>query len=389
MGDDDFDDLVGFLQDAKPEVRRLAAEGVLAQTECQEFLEYCTRKPRSVARPLLRLAESADAQAAAAGPEDEPAEAGGPRRQKKAELQEAETIAGGKAALQALVNLSAVPAVRDELVSLGAPRRCAEALRSGWLEGSTTGLSHWQAMLLANVTTVRPAQETLAADEGLLRFLLAAYVAKAQPPSEDGGEEVEDPMQSLGKVIGNVCALAEGRAVVAGGDKGPGGVASLLAHLGRRERRPDVLSVMRNLCVDKDYHAVVCGADLLARMSGFLYPWEKAEASSGKQLPAELRERLAQGGCALTGEAAVRSAAAGCVLGLCRTAEGRAYLRGPLPGEILRAWAGEEQEPSARDALQAVLKTVDMSEDEVEAFAAGGGAAPPPAGAGLEDVDGD
>lgn len=393
MGDGDLDDLVGFLQDPKPEVQRLAAEGVLDQTENQEFLEYCARKPRVVARPLLRLAESAEAKAAEAADEGDKQ---GPRANKRAELQDAETVWAGRFALQALVNLSAVPAVRDELVSLGAPRRCAEALRTGWLEGST-GLSHLHVMVLANVTTAKPAQEALAADDRLLRFMLAAYVAKARPPTDD---DVKDPMQCLGKVIGNVCSLPEGRSIVAGGEKGPGGVASLLGELVHRERRPDVLAIMRNLCADKDYHFVVCGSDLLGRMSSFLYPWEKAEASSGKQLPPELRERLSKSGCALTGDAAVRSAAAGCVLGLCRSPEGRAYLRGPLANEILRAWAAEEEESAASDPLQAVIKTLEMSEEEIEAerlrleeeLAASARPAADVAatsGGGLDDVDGD
>ena len=60
--DQEFSELLGFLQDQKPEVRRFAAEGVLGQTEDTDFLDYCRRNPRTAARPLLRLAEKAESE---------------------------------------------------------------------------------------------------------------------------------------------------------------------------------------------------------------------------------------------------------------------------------------------------------------------------------------
>jgi len=57
---------IGVLEDQKAEVRRLAAEGVLGQTEDTDFLDFCRREPRKCARPLLRLAEKAELDSAEA-----------------------------------------------------------------------------------------------------------------------------------------------------------------------------------------------------------------------------------------------------------------------------------------------------------------------------------
>ena len=54
------------MEDQKAEVRRLAAEGVLGQTEDTDFLDFCRREPRKCARPLLRLAEKAELDSAEA-----------------------------------------------------------------------------------------------------------------------------------------------------------------------------------------------------------------------------------------------------------------------------------------------------------------------------------
>merc|ERR1719148_274552 len=103
-------------------------------------------------------------------------------------------------------------------------------------------------------------------------------------------------MLCLGKVINNVCALKEGRAVYAGGDAGASSMAMLAAELADRQRRPDVVSAFRNLCLDTDHHAAIVGSDLLARIALFTYPWESAALDRRQLLPAPLQEALEAGG---------------------------------------------------------------------------------------------
>merc|ERR1719188_1853934 len=276
--------------------------------------------------------------------------------------------AAGSAALQALVNISAVPSVRDELVELSAPRRVAQAMRGGWLEGRS-GLAHWYAMLLANVTTAKPGQEAICADENMLRFLIAAYVSKPRPPARDG---YDDPLIFLGKVIGNVCALEAGRKLLLGGEQGPTTAATLAGELADRGRRPDVVNCFRNLCLDMECHSAVIAANPMASFARFLYPWDKADPQHRAELPEALAAELAAEGAALTGDAAVRHSAAISIVGLCRTKEGREYLRAQGAKEVLRAWQLEEPEEETRNAIEASVPAL-QSEEELEAQQAGQG----------------
>jgi len=369
--DEEFLELLGFLTDPKLEVQRFAAEGVLAQTESQDFLEFCHRQPRKAARPLLRLAEKAEADASTSGTAANLA-AGTARtaeEQKAARMAAVEAVsasAAGSAALQALVNISAVPSVRDELVELAAPRRVAEAMRGGWLEGRS-GLAHWYAMLLANITTAKAGQEAICADENLLRFLVAAYVSKPRPPPRDG---YDDPLMFLGKVIGNVCALEAGRKLLAVGEQGPTTVTTLVGELADRARRSDVVNCFRNLCLDVECHPAVVAANPIADFARFLYPWDKADPQHRAELPEALATALAAEGAALTGDATIRHSAAICIIGLCRTREGRACLRSQGAKEILRAWQLEETEEEIRNALEASVPAL-QPEEELEAQQAG------------------
>jgi len=362
--EEEYAELLSFLQDPKHEVQRFAAEGVLAQTETKEFLEYSQRHPRLAAKPLLRLVERAEAEAASSGSALDAAgdSAVGKKAQKLAAKDAAEAEAAGSAALQALVNLSGVPAVRDELVSLNGPRRCAEALRAGWLEGRSE-LAHWHAMLLANLTTSKAGQEGICKDEPLLRFLLAAYTAKPRPPPRDG---YDDPLLFLGKVIGNVCALEAGRKCLAMGDGGPAALASLLGELSDRARRPDVLGCVRNVCIDSDCHPSVVQTDLMERMASFLYPWEKVEDENRKALPEAMQEALASNGAALTGDSVARNASAVSLLALCNTLAGREYLRTHGCPEVGRAWYAEESQEEVKQVLVALMPHVLNSEEEYQ-----------------------
>ena len=239
----EFSELLGFLQDQKPEVRRFAAEGVLGQTEDTDFLDFCRRNPRSAARPLLRLAEKAEAEAAEAA---EAGAKGKSSQEKTAAIQAASSMAACVSALKALVNLSTIPSVQEELVSLNAPKRLTEALRSGWLEGRAT-MAHWYAMLLANVTTSTKGQEALCADEGMLKFLVAAYVTKPRPPARDGNE---DPLLWLGSLLVNVLVLPEGRKLFATGEHHA--LMTIFSELADRGRRQDMINAVKNICLDPD-----------------------------------------------------------------------------------------------------------------------------------------
>lgn len=363
--DEEYAELLKFLENTRFDVQRMAAEGVLGFSEDMSFVDYCKRNPRSVARPLLRLAERVEAQACQGGAEDNDDDDGRRKNKKAAKLeaaQEADADAAGTAALTALVNVSVIPPVRDELIKLNAPRRAAETLRSGWLEGRASH-AHWYAMLLANTTNTKDGQDALTKDEPMLRFLFAAYVANVRPPPRDG---YDDPLGFLGKVLTNVCALPEGRSAIAGGDDGPAAVERLLAQLTSRNRRSDILFVLRNLCVDEDCHGTVVAADFLPSAAVFLYPLEETEKAQRELLPESLLLRLASAGAALTGDDAVRLAASGCLAGLTRSAKGREYLRSAGGGEVVRAWSEHEKDDETKAALAHVAQLLRSSESDIE-----------------------
>jgi len=265
--------------------------------------------------------------------------------------------AAGSAALQALVNISTVPTVRDELVELAAPRRTAEAMRGGWLEGRS-GLAHWYAMLLANITTATAGQEAICSDETTVRFLLAAYSSKRLPP-RDG---LDDPLGSLGKLIGNICALEAGRRLLAGGEQGPETVGTLVSQLADRGRRHDTVCALRNLCLDTECHSAVIASNPLPSMAQFLYPWEKATAEQRGQLPEDLATDLKSSGATQTGDAAVRHASAICLLGMCRTEVGRDYLRSKGAVALAEVWQQQEPEEETKNALETVMPALTAPE---------------------------
>lgn len=155
------------------------------------------------------------------------------KSEKQSAIQAASSLAAGVAALKCLVNLSAVPALAEELVSLNAVKRLLEALRAGWLEGRAE-MAHWYAMLLANVSGSKKAQEALCADEGLLKFVVAAYLTKPRLPPREG---YEDPLLWLGSVLVNVLVLQEGRKILAVGKDKEGG--------DRARRTKDVLECFK------------------------------------------------------------------------------------------------------------------------------------------------
>eukprot|EP00438_Fugacium_kawagutii_P008846 Skav208546 [mRNA] locus=scaffold1216:413608:419896:+ [translate_table: standard] len=156
-----------------------------------EFLDFAKREPRKVARPLLRLAETAEldsAEAAAKGGYGSSSEPLGAavvvptgKSEKIAAAQALSTLAAGIASLKSLVNLSAVPALAEAPVVWepqapatgthgNAPKRLTEALRAGWLEGRAQ-MAHWYAMLLANVSTSKKGQDWPGGVPGELEML--------------------------------------------------------------------------------------------------------------------------------------------------------------------------------------------------------------------------
>jgi len=54
----------------------------------------------------------------------------------------------------------------------------------------------------------------------------------------------------------------------------------------------------------------------------------------------------------------VRFASAICILGLCRSADGRAYLRSRGAVEVIRAWRSEEADEETRNALDTSAPTL-------------------------------
>lgn len=244
---------------------------------------------------------------------------------------------------------------------MNASRRCCEALRGGWLEGRS-GLAHWHCMLLANLSTGEAGQKALCAEEGHLKFLHAAYVSKTRPEPRDG---YDDPMLCLGKVINNTCAQLEGRKIFSGGENGAAIVQSLAEQLNDRQRRPDMVSTFRNLCLDEECHVAIVATDLLMRLARFLYPWEKVAPAKRANLPEPLQEVLQADGATMTGDVSVRHAAAQSVLGLCLSKAGRTYLREWGAYELVRAWHDEEADDQIKTALETVVPSVQLSEEEL------------------------
>jgi len=357
-------ELVSFLQDQRLDVQKMAADGVLSETEDQDFLGFCQRYPRKVAKPLLRLVENSEElsttakKAVATAVEAE----GNLRDQEKAVRQaatEAATaMAAGNAALQAMVNLSGVPAVRDELVTLSAPRRLIESMRGGWMEGRS-GLIHWQAMVLANLTNSEEGQKAVCTDEQHVLFLMSAYVAQPRPPPR---EDAEDPLRSLGKVMCNLCAVEDGRKILAN----PTSLGHLANEVSDRERRLDAIGAFRNLCLDEACHQPLVDSAFMCHTVSFLYPLQKVDEEHRKELPAKLLEDLKENGSALTTEGAVRAAAAECVVGLCQTEVGRAHLRVLSFGEIMRAWDLEEEDDTTKASLEKTMKLLSLTEEEYD-----------------------
>jgi len=253
-----------------------------------------------------------------------------------------------------------VPTVRDELVELKAPRRCAEALRSGWLEGRAH-YAHWYSMILANITTSEVGQQAIVEDEPLFRFLFAAYIAKPRPDPKDGYDDV---LGCLGKVLGNVFALPTGRKLISSSEGGAQSVGKLISEVSDRVRRHDVLAALRNLCVDNDCHEALIATDLVSRVAPFLYPIAEVPDEHQAKLPAKLKEDLVANGAALTGDSAVRHATINCFVGICRTALGRTYLRAEGCEEVLRAWHVEESDPEIREGLDISLGALRQKEEE-------------------------
>eukprot|EP00927_Polykrikos_kofoidii_P069403 TRINITY_DN64865_c0_g1_i1.p1 TRINITY_DN64865_c0_g1~~TRINITY_DN64865_c0_g1_i1.p1 ORF type:complete len:422 (+),score=77.69 TRINITY_DN64865_c0_g1_i1:111-1268(+) len=356
-----YADLVGLLADPKLEVQHKAAEVFFDVTDNSECLDYCMQNPRKVAKPLLRLVESAEASREALAAKIEEAKGLADAGQMKKQIHAASVEAlqakhAGEFALKALVNISAVPAVRDELVSMKAPRRCAKSLEAGWLQGRGE-LAHFYAMVLVNLTSNLEASEDFSKDPAIVSFLVAAFIAKARPKTveEAGGN---DPMACIAKVLNNVCVHAEGRKSVSPA------CGSLISELQDRSRRADVCAVLRNLCLDSEHHQELTSSKILFHMATFLYPWEKRETEQREELSKELQELLEVEGAALTADSTVRSTCADSIVGLVQTATGRAHLRDKAGGlEILRAWENQETDSEILLKLSTVMGHLTSSAD--------------------------
>uniref|UniRef100_A0A7S1AX88 Protein HGH1 N-terminal domain-containing protein n=1 Tax=Noctiluca scintillans TaxID=2966 RepID=A0A7S1AX88_NOCSC len=349
-----FAELLNFLSAQRIDVQKMAVEGVLGLSEDADFLRHCQSHPRKVARPLLRLVEKTEAEIPVQLAIVEANEAS--KAELEAAANEATLLGGARTeALRSLVNLSSVPTVRDQLVALGAPNRCIEAIRSGWLEGRIGG-AQWYAMVLANITTTKAGQEAVIKEESLLRFLIGAYTSKHVGK--------EDPLITLGRVLCNISSDPNGRRMLAGGEESST-LALLTQELSNRGRRVDVLSIIGNFCIDEKYHAVVDQTEFFPLLSLFVYPLEKVSAQEQEALPEALRATLKSEGAAFTSDVAVRTSACTCVVALCRSATGRNYLRRLGGVEVLRAWMLQETTDN-RSGLEAVLRTLRLSEKELQ-----------------------
>lgn len=223
-------------------------------------------------------------------------------------------------------------------------------------------MAHWYAMLLANISTSAKGQQALCGDEGMLKFLVAAYVTKPRPAARDG---YEDPLLWLGSLLVNVLVLPEGRKLFAMGENHA--LTTIFNELADRGRRQDMINAVKNTCLDSECHQTVITTDLIAQMARFLCPWESLDADAKSMLPGALKESLEKDGASLTGDVAVRSAAAVSLMGLCRSLAGRDYLRASGCEQVLRAWHAEETDGTIKEQIDVVLPALVLSEDELKA----------------------
>jgi hypothetical protein len=225
-------------------------------------------------------------------------------------------------------------------------------------------------MMLANLTTTQAGQEALCTEEASVRFLFGAFVSKARPPPRDG---YDDPLIYLGKVINNICATKEGRKIMAG-DAGDATLTLLCAELADRQRRPDVVSTFRNLCMDQECHTSIVTTDLVDRIARFVYPWAKTPPENRTQLPGTLQEILEADDAFFTSDVSVRLAAAHCVMGLCQSENGCVYLRESGAIEILRAWRLEESDVDTKMTIEAArdeIKDKEVKKPDEDQIATG------------------
>merc|ERR1712137_436929 len=319
-------------------------------SESQEFLAFAAAKPRMVAKPLLRLVESGRRE-----------KISDPKLKAPGAVNSVHIKNTGKFALQALVNLSALPAVATELITeLNAPRRICEALHEDWLQGHTEYIL-WFSMVLANLSTTPQGQEALSQDVGHFRFMLNCFLSKHRPPSH---EEHEDPIGYLGKVIGNCCADVLGRRQLS---EDAYGLSMLGPQLQRRESRIGVLNIFRNLALDVEFHSTLAKTSFLQEVSLFLYPWNKVKEEDRLKLPKSLRESLEAGGAAITSDTASRNVAADCFGGLSLSSEGCKYLSDGGGSEILHSWMAEEEVTETHSMLVQTIARLSMFEQKTTA----------------------
>jgi hypothetical protein len=213
-------------------------------------------------------------------------------------------------------------------------------------------------MLLANLSTTEKGQAGLAANAKDLMFLLSLYIGEVQPKPKD---EYQDRLLWAGKVLQNVCAGKDGRAIVVAEVPGLTRLAKDLVVPARRQRRSEIMGIFKNLCNDSECHEAIIQSGFFLRITCFLYPLDESD-DHRKALPEPVLEEL-QG---FTADITVRKLGAEALFRLASSEAGRFYLHENGCYELVRAWHVKEKDDDTIKLLTDTVPLVFLTEEDLQ-----------------------
>lgn len=283
-----------------------------------EFISLIQLGPESVARPLLRLAESDDREFS-------------------------------EKSLTILVNLSTIDSVAEGILSLGGARRVCDSLnkRQHFVE--------LHCMLLSNLTRLGRGMDDLLQMEGIFKGVVLKYAAV------DSAE-----VDHLGSVIINGTSVERVRRIIAEMQTDSQGYTHclLLQCLARslciRRRRQAVLQIIRNISLDTDCHEAIAASGIVINMCFFLYP----EADNRRE--DDVHKSITENGVGLASDVETRTISAEILVCALRSEVLRDAMRSIGVYEVVRLWDLEESEQSIKDMLYDVAMATHLNEDELK-----------------------
>ena len=284
------------------------------------LVDLIVSDPDAVVRPVLRLLESEDSS-----------------------LREG--------SLTILVNLSVMDAVAESICKLSGVRRVCDSLNQ------YQRFVELHCMLLSNITRLPVGIETLLGlSGGIFRSIVLKYSAV-------DSEEVD----YLGSVIINGTSVESGRKLVAelqiDGERFTHCLLlqCLARSLSVRRRRSTILQIIRNVCLDSDYHQGIAASGILINMCYFLYPQVENRREE------DVHESIVENSKGLASDVETRTLSAEILVCCLRSETGRDLMRTIGMYEVVRLWDLEETDQSIKDMIYDVAMATHMSEKELQA----------------------